>query len=191
MIQRTAIDDNDIVAMYFERNEDAIRETESKYEPRIFSICNNILRQRQDSEECVNTVYKKLWDSIPPERPGNFKAFIARIARNAATDLFRANGREKRNSGVVDSLDDYADFLEDDYSVEDEVCVNELAKLLNGFIKRLPERERACFMKRYYFNCKVDEIVKQTHIPKRTVYAILEKVKNELKDELSKEGYLC
>lgn len=183
-------DDNNIVVLYLNRDEKAIRETENKYKAFIFSICNGILRQTQDSEECVNTVYKKLWDSIPPEKPKDFKAFIARLARTTAIDYFRTNNRKKRNAGIVDSLDDYADFLASDYSVTDEIYANELAAFLNKFLQRLPKRERVCFVKRYYFNCTVDEIVKQTHIPRSTVYMVLDKIKKEIKEKLLEEGYL-
>ena len=188
-MKRSTIKDCEIVDLYFKRDESAVSETEKKYKSFIYSICNGILRQKQDSEECVNTVYFKIWESIPPEKPDDFKAFIARIARTTATDRFRSNNRLKR-AGVVDSLDDYADFLADDYSIEEEIDANALASLINGFIKGLPETERICFVKRYYFNCSFREIEKQTHIPKSTVYLTLEKVKKELKEKLSKEGYL-
>lgn len=183
-------EDNEIVDLYLNRDENAVTETENKYKNFIFSVCNGILRQKQDSEECVNTVYQKIWESIPPERPDDLKAFIARIARTTAIDCFRSNNRQKRNAGVIDSLDDYADFLAADYSVEDEIDANDLANLLNGFLKGLTDRDRVCFVKRYYFNCSYREIEKQTHIPRSTVYTILEKVKKELKEKLSKEGYL-
>ena len=183
-------EDNEIVDLYLNRNENAILETENKYKSFIFSICNGILRQKQDSEECVNTVYQKLWESIPPEQPDDLKAFIARIARTTAIDFFRSNNRLKRSAGVIDSLDDFADFLADDYSIEEEIYANDLAIFLNDFLRSLSETERICFVKRYYFNCSYREIEKQTHIPKSTIYLTLEKVKKKLKEELSKEGYL-
>lgn len=182
--------DGEIIAMFENRNEEAIRATENKYKAFIFSVCDGILRQKQDSEECVNTVYKKLWDTIPPEHPDDLKAYIARLSRTTATDVLRTNGRYKRGAGIVDPLDDYADLLVSDRSVIDEVCANELSKLLDGFLGALPEKERVCFVKRYYFGCSVGEIVKQTKIPRTTVYAILEKVKNGLKAKLSEEGYI-
>ena len=69
-------------------------------------------------------------------------------------------------------------------------CNKVLAYFLNGFLSGLQEKERVCFVKRYYFNSSVKEIEKQTHIPRSSVYMILEKVKKELKEDLMKEGYL-
>ncbi len=186
----TDMDDNEIICLYFNRDEKAVTETENKYGAFIFYVCFGILRQRQDSEECVNTVYKKLWDCIPPEKPDDLKAFIARLARTTAIDQKRTDGRYKRGKGLTDALDDYADILSDGDSVTDEVFANELAAILNEFLRSLPEKERVCFVQRYYFNRTVPEIVRQTHIPRSTVYMILEKVKTELYEKLSKEGYL-
>ena len=183
-------DDAVIVELYHQRDESAITATMKKYSSFIFSVCNCILRQKQDSEECVNTVYKKLWDSIPPAYPSDLKAYVARIARTTAIDRKRENIRAKRNIEVTDSLNDFADILTSDDSVEDAVLANELAGFLNGFLKKLPERDRVCFVNRYYFNHTVDEIVKQTRIPRSTVYTILERVKNELITQLTKEGLL-
>ena len=190
MKRSSTMEDNDIVSLYFNRDEKAILETEKKYKNFIFSICNGILRQEQDTDECVNVCYMKIWKSIPPAKPRDLKAFIARIARTTAMDRYRSNNRQKRGASAIDSLDDYAEFLADDYSVEDEIGANELADFLNDFLRKLPEKSRICFVKRYYFNCSYREIEKQTHIPKSTVCLILENVKKELKEKISKEGYL-
>jgi len=190
MSRSAKAEDGKIIALYFERDESAIAETVKKYEAFIFSVCNGILDQKQDSEECVNTVYKKLWDTIPPEKPDDLKAYIARLSRTAAIDTLRTNRRAKRNAGITDPLDDYADFLTDNYSVTDEVLSKELSGILNGFLKSLPERERVCFVRRYYLGNSVEDIVKQTRISRSTVYTILDEVKKKLKTILSKEGYL-
>ena len=154
-----------------QKDENAISETAKKYAKFIFSICNGILHQRQDTEECVNTVYQKLWESVPKSKPNDLKSYIATVARRAAIDCYRTRNRTKRNVFLV-SLDDYADLLVDDRSVEGEINPDDLAYFLNGFLSGLQEKE------------------KQTHIPRSSVYMILEKVKKELKEDLMKEGYL-
>ena len=112
MKRSSTMEDNDIVSLYFNRDEKAILETEKKYKNFIFSICNGILRQEQDTDECVNVCYMKIWKSIPPAKPRDLKAFIARIARTTAMDRYRSNNRQKRGASAIDTLDDYAEFLE-------------------------------------------------------------------------------
>lgn len=55
--RRGATDDEEIVRMYFYRDEAAIRETDRKYGKFLFGIAYNILHDRLDCEECRNDTY--------------------------------------------------------------------------------------------------------------------------------------
>lgn len=55
--RRGATDDEEIVRMYFDRDEAAIRETDRKYGKFLFGIAYNILHDRLDCEECSNDTY--------------------------------------------------------------------------------------------------------------------------------------
>lgn len=182
--------DQSIIDMYWARNEDAVSKTEAKYGKFIYSVCYNILRQREDSEECQNTTYLKTWNAIPPERPNCLKTFLARIARMASIDRLREKTRKKRNAVFLESLDDFSDFLADDHSVADEVETRELARILNEFISGLRDDEQVCFVKRYYFNTPVKKISQEMNIPRSTLYSMLDFIKNRLMILLKKEGYL-
>ena len=58
------MEDEKIIGLYWERNEDAITETSSKYGKLFFRIASNILLNHEDSEECVNDTYMNAWRSI-------------------------------------------------------------------------------------------------------------------------------
>ena len=47
------MDEKQIVDLFFERNEDAIKETERKYSRYCNYIAANILESKEDCEECV------------------------------------------------------------------------------------------------------------------------------------------
>lgn len=83
------MDDLRIIELYFNRDEQAIKETDAKYGKLCHSIAYNILNNHEDSEECVNDTYVSVWNTIPPTRPHNFMPFICKIARNS---LFEATG---------------------------------------------------------------------------------------------------
>lgn len=76
------MEDNQIVELYFERNADAIKETDSKYGSYCFAIADNILHNREDSEECVNDTWLGAWNAMPPQRPNMLRMFLAKITRN-------------------------------------------------------------------------------------------------------------
>ena len=182
--------DNQIIDLFWNRNEDAIAATDAAYGRKLRGLSGRILENPEDAEEIVNDTYMKTWDRIPPERPKSLKAFLARVARATSIDHLRGKTRLKRNRGFVESLDDYSEFLSDDCSVSDELEAKELAAILNRFLSSLKDSEQICFVKRYYFNIPVNEISREMRIPRSTVYAMLDSIKTRLKILLKEEGYL-
>ena len=69
------MDDSGILALYFARDEQAVAETAEKYGERCYAVSYQILRSREDAEECVNDTYVKAWNAIPPQRPAFLGAF--------------------------------------------------------------------------------------------------------------------
>ena len=55
--QQTVIADEQIIELYWQRNENAIQETDKKYGQFLFKIAYNILHDRLDCEECQNDTY--------------------------------------------------------------------------------------------------------------------------------------
>ena len=105
----THLEDREIIDLFFERSERAIRELDSKYGKAVKAIAGNVLRDRQDAEECVNDAYLGVWSSIPPQRPDSLGSYVCRIARNQAISRLRSNTAAKRNDGfdlVLDELEE-------------------------------------------------------------------------------------
>jgi RNA polymerase sigma-70 factor (ECF subfamily) len=85
---RIPIDDEDIIDLYWDRDERAIEETDIKYHKYLFSIAYNILYSNEDCEECLDDTYMGAWNSMPPQRPLNLKAFLTVIARRVAINRY-------------------------------------------------------------------------------------------------------
>ncbi len=96
------MDDNQIINLFFQRNEDAINAVDEKYGSKLNALAANILQSREDGLECVNDMYMKAWNSIPPARPEYLFAFLATSARNIAIDMIRKNNAGKRQAKVVE-----------------------------------------------------------------------------------------
>ena len=76
------MEDEQIIALFFARSEQAIVELDRKYGAICHALSNNILNSRRDAEECVNDAYLGAWNAIPPARPAPLLAYIAKIVRN-------------------------------------------------------------------------------------------------------------
>ena len=110
------LEDNEIIELYWERDEEAISETDKKYGRYLFTIANNIVNNRLDSEECVNDTYLGTWNAIPPTRPNVFQVFLSKVMRNIAVDKFREKSAQKRiPSELMSSLDEISEVFDDDY----------------------------------------------------------------------------
>lgn len=66
------MNDEQIIQLFFTRNEDAIRQTDDRYGAKLTRLSENIVGSREDAQECVNDTYFKAWDTIPPTKPVHF-----------------------------------------------------------------------------------------------------------------------
>lgn len=66
------LDDKQIVNLYFERNEEGIRQTLLKYGIRLRNIANGILNNYEEAEECENNTYIQAWNLISPNDPSEY-----------------------------------------------------------------------------------------------------------------------
>ena len=123
------MNDQDIVELYFARDEQAIAETDKKYGKLCMQVSVNILENKSDAEECVSDTYLKTWNSIPPTRPSSLCAFVCKIARNLSLNRLRDARREKRNRELTVSFEE----LEECIPMPDE-SVSELPYLLTAFL---------------------------------------------------------
>ena len=96
--------DEDIVKLFFNRDEEAIVALEARYGNYLKSIADNILHSAEDTEECVSDAYLKAWDTIPPENPQNLRGYIGTIVKNRALDRLRKHQSGKRGGKSEDVL---------------------------------------------------------------------------------------
>lgn len=182
------MEDKSIIDLYFERNECAISETESKYGRFLYSIANNILLSHEDAQECVNDTYKSAWDTIPPNNPQSLRAYLGKIARNHAINRYNFNSADKRNKNLELSLSEMEEFLPSpDFSEESTYAIS-FKQALNRFLRALPEEKCNMFLLRYWYFLGVQDIAKKTGISEGKVKITLMRLREKLKKYLEKEG---
>lgn len=190
-LQVPTISDEMIVSLYWQRDEQAIRETDRKYRKFLLSIANNILHNLHDNEECLNDTYIGIWNAIPPARPLILQSFLASIMRRTAINRFHANNCQKRvASEFAVSLSELEDFIANKGDMEEEMETKELSRLISDFVKSLPDRQMYIFVSRYYIADPLLTISKELGCSVATVKRELAKIKTSLKKRLESEGYI-
>jgi RNA polymerase sigma-70 factor (ECF subfamily) len=184
------VDDSKIVELYWQRNENAINETNSKYGAYCYTIADNILHNKEDSEECVSDTWLKAWNAIPPTRPLKLQLFLAKITRNLSFNRFNAKSAEKRGSGEISLvLEELAECIASESDVESEYISKELGKCINAFVRTLPERDCNIFVRRYFFTESISAIASRYGLTDNNVMVILSRTRKKLKTHLIKEGF--
>lgn len=183
------MEDDKIIALFWERSEIAISETKMKYAFCLQGISYQILRNWEDAQECVNDTYMKAWNNIPPTRPNNLKAYLARIVRNISISRFRQKTAVKRgNCDVKLSMDELDECIPAKETVESKLDEVLLKELLNEYLDSLEEEKRLIFMKRYWSCLSVKEIARQMKVKEKYVTNSLYQSRLKLKDYLGKAG---
>ena len=182
------MEDEQIVALYWARKEQAISASAEQYGAYCQSIAVNILQNRSDAEECVNDTWLAAWNSIPPQRPAPLRTYVCRIARNLATKRYHANAAEKRDSRYDLALDELAECVPDSSGVEDAVAARELAAAISRFLDTLSYEDRFVFMRRYWYADSLPEIAKMAGMRYGAAAVRLHRVREKLKKYLLKEG---
>lgn len=181
--------DEEIIELYWNRNEDAIKETDIKYGKYLFTIAYNIVHDRLDSEECLNDTYLGTWNKIPPERPMVFNVFLSRITRNIAINRYKKNNAAKRvPAEMILPLEELEDTLATNPLSPDEQAISALAGVLNGFVDTLDGRDEFIFVCRYYYSDSIKNIAGMLQISEPTVFRALARMKEELRRRLEEEG---
>lgn len=176
--------DNEILDLYFDRDEQAIVETAKSHGAACMQVSMNILDSRLDAEECVNDTYLKAWNTIPPERPSAFRAFLCRIARNLSLDRFRYLHRQKRNRDLEIAFSEL------------EACIpipedrsDELIGHLTAFLRGQEQMDRLLFIGRYFQACSVRQLAEKSGLGEKLVSVRLYRVRQRLRAYLNERGY--
>lgn len=183
------MDDNEIITLFWQRDEKAIKYTSDKYGRYCERIALNILGSSNDAEECVNDTYLRLWNSIPPARPTSLLAFIGTVARNISLDAYRKKRSELRlMSEYCISLEELKGTL-GDASEPAETDASQVGELINAFLAREKERDRRVFVCRYYYFDSIEDIAKHHGMTESKVKSILFRMRKRLKKYIESEGY--
>ena len=184
------MDDSKILALYWQRDEQAIRETRQAYGGYCFSVANGVLGNPWDAEDVVADTWVQAWNTIPPKRPEYLKQYLAKIARNLALNRYMAGNAQKRKGDQVAlALEELEECIPAPETVESHLEAQELRSAISGFLQKQPVRERGIFLRRYFYLETTAQIARQYGLKESNVLQILSRTRRQLQEYLAKEGY--
>ena len=185
------MEDEKIVALYWQRSDLAISETNQKYGRYCHTIAYNICGVQEDAEECVNDTWLRAWNLMPDQHPAVLSAFLGRITRNFAIDCIRAKNRIKRGGGeAVVALDELEECISNGTNPEKVLEEKELADAIGRFVSGLRQTEKTIFVLRYWYMASVGEIAEKMKCSKGKIKSSLFRTRKKLYEYLQEDG-LC
>lgn len=182
------MEDLKIIELFYKRSEQAIIELSNKYGTICRKVANNILNNRQDTEECLNDAYLGAWNTIPPQNPNLLLTYICRIVRNLAIKRYHTNTAAKRNSIYDIALDELENCFPSSATVENEWEARETVESIDRFLASLDRDSRVMFVQRYWYSSSITELAELFHTSKHNVSVRLSRIRAKLRKHLIKEG---
>ena len=182
--------DEQIVALYWGRDENAIRATQEQYGHYLYKIAYNVLTNREDSEESVNDTYWKAWESMPPQKPGILATYLGKITRQLSIDRYRKrNSKKRQGSQYALSLSELDECVSGGNATEQSVDLTLLGEAINAFLDTLSPEARCTFVGRYYYMDSLREVAAYYGMSESKVKNLLYRTRIGLRAHLEQEGF--
>lgn len=180
------MEDERIIELFFERSEQAIAALSEKYGRVCMKVSMNALGSVRDAEECVNDAYLGCWNAIPPARPRPLLAFVCRIVRNISINRYNSGFFRRGNYSLC--LDELAEVIPANGSVEDEAAGHRLSAYIDEFLDGCGESDRFIFVRRYWYMDSCEDIAAAAGLNAGAVRTRLSRMRTKLKAFLARKG---
>lgn len=182
------LSDESIISLFFDRSERAIKALSVAHGRAMRAVSMRILQNEQDADECLNDSYLGVWNAIPPARPSALGAFACRICRNLSLTRYHYNRAARRDAWASVSLEEIADVLPDNRTLDRDLDDATITQALNDFLGSLNSINLYIFMRRYWFFDPVSAIAQATGLTEAAVYLRLDRMKKRLAQHLQERG---
>ena len=184
------MEDEQIIELFFQRSEQAIRELDSKYGRVCHALSCRIVNDRRDAEECVSDAYLGVWNTVPPARPSPLLAYLCRIVRNLSLKCWERRGAAKRGGAYTVALEEIEGCVADLRTPEGEAEARELTRAIEGFLDTLTTENRVIFLRRYWFADSCGDIARRVGLTEKNVSVRLTRIRRKLREYLKEREVL-
>ena len=185
------MNDLDIVELFWQRNEEAIKQTQIKYGGYCYKIANNILNNNEDSQEVLNDTYLSLWNAIPENRPQFLSTFAGKITRRLALKKYHSlNAKKRKANQQTISLDELEECIPSDMDVAKQLDAQYLSEAINDYLGTLRKTDRQIFVCRYWYFDSIKDIADNFNFSESKVKMSLKRTRDKLKKYLIEKGII-
>lgn len=182
------MEDENIIELFWQRNEKAIVLSQEQHGAACFNMANRILKNIEDSEECVNDTWLRSWNAIPPTRPNSLRTFFLKITRNLALNRWDMLHAQKRGGGqIIELTDELQECIPSPLNTEETTLSRELSDVISFFLRSISPRDSTIFLRRYFYMQSIREISDELDLTDAIVLMRLSRIRKKLRYFLNKE----
>ena len=137
-----------------------------RYYNRLFGFVLKYVKQKEDTEEIVQEVFVKIWESRSKiDAYSSFESFLFTVAYNATMNTLRKKANETKYIEHIKSLQ----HTYDSPDLVDEIHFNELNSKVQSLLNELTPRQKEIFQLSREQGLSHDEIATKLNISVNTV----------------------
>lgn len=168
-----------LITLLREGNENAFHILYKKYAKQLFCFINRSVKESDDSNDLLQTVFIKIWETrscVDPE--GSFSGYLYTIAKNLICNYYK-------KKIVVQAYQAFASAYEKDENntVFSSLVYKELSERIFTEINKLPKKRRKIFIMSRRFNMSYKEIAAQLNVSENTVDTQIRKALQFLREK--------
>ena len=150
------MNDRDLLELYREegKGEYAFNLIVDKYGERLYWHIRRMVTTHEDADDLLQNTFVKVWNFLPQFREeSSLFTWLYRIATNEAITFIK---KTKMRSFI--SLNDYYKQVENYLQADVYFSGDDIQRRLYKAIQRLPKKQRAVFVMRYFEEMKYEDI---------------------------------
>ena len=165
-MKKIALSDNELVTLYVNGDESALKTLIQRHEKRVFSYILLSVKNRELAEDIFQDTFIKVINTLRSgnyHEEGKFVQWVMRIANNLKIDYFRKMQRMPafESNGEFDIFDV---IYGTDPSIEQKMITEQLYAEVAEMVKYLPEEQREVLEMRIYQDISFKDIAEMTNV---------------------------
>lgn len=165
-MKKIALSDNELVALYVNGDESALKTLIQRHEKRVFSYILLSVKNRELAEDIFQDTFIKVINTLRSgnyHEEGKFVQWVMRIANNLKIDYFRKMQRMPafETNGEFDIFDI---IYGSDPSIEQKMITEQLYAEIAEMVKLLPAEQREVLEMRIYQDISFKDIAEMTDV---------------------------
>ena len=167
MMNLNQLADDELVALYSNGNNKAFDTLLTRYQDKLYSYINFVVRNRDLSDDIFQETFVKAIVTLQKGNytsTGKFGAWLTRIAHNLIIDYFRQDKNENTVSNDAQEYDLLNNANLSESNIEDSMINEQTLVDVRRLVDALPDNQREVVFMRYYQDLSFKEIADITGV---------------------------